>query len=388
MNKLIHTVVFLPLILAPQASATSEGATLERARKLFAQIDVDADQYLSAVEAGRSKISSRDFVTSDYDRDRRLSPDEFLLFFRELAIKGGLEVDADYEEVAIKVRASLEVRRKEAEEARKERERAAHARQEAQNAEVRKRIQSQREDPRIQDSRRRAIKRRVKAGTDRIVDVREDLQGPDGGRRSGKPSLKESQQIILQEQQLVDERAAAELAAEAGANAARTGNHTPAEVDTIRKRVQAEESERLRRERELAMSPESVSKLYVQRMQELGHLTAKDAKDLFLILGDEDRTQPLDPAVARGVLARLRPRIADLVREGMLTAEPGRVLSNALDARLKAAVQGSSDEEIPQRTRRTRKADSEFPKMVPPPKPEVQRVKATKTVRRGVSGGN
>jgi osmotically-inducible protein OsmY len=58
------------------ASATS--ATIAAAQPDFAALDRDGDGYLSRIEAAPAQEIARRFAQFDLDRDRRLSPAEFL----------------------------------------------------------------------------------------------------------------------------------------------------------------------------------------------------------------------------------------------------------------------------------------------------------------------
>jgi len=86
---------------------------LEKARALFGKLDLDADGFVSAAEAGRGKVPEKQFVAADDDRDRRLSRDEFVLFYRELLVQVGRPVPADLDGESARIEAARRMRRAE-----------------------------------------------------------------------------------------------------------------------------------------------------------------------------------------------------------------------------------------------------------------------------------
>ena len=94
------------LLSAPAAALVGDAqGSLERARALFAKVDGNGDGLVSAVEAGRNRIPSKEFVLYDADRDRRLSRSEFTLFYRQLLVKAGEDVGDDLDAEAARIEA-------------------------------------------------------------------------------------------------------------------------------------------------------------------------------------------------------------------------------------------------------------------------------------------
>ncbi|MEE8467553.1 MAG: hypothetical protein V3T22_03820, partial [Planctomycetota bacterium] len=91
------------------AQAPTQGG-LARARALFHKVDLDGDGLISAREAGRHGIPTRDFVAHDTNRDRQLARQEFVIFYRQLRVKAGKGVSPDLEAEAARIQAERRAR--------------------------------------------------------------------------------------------------------------------------------------------------------------------------------------------------------------------------------------------------------------------------------------
>ena len=106
MSKQAKTsAVVLALLLASAARAQESrpAVSLERVQATFRSADRDQDRSITPREASRAGIPIRDFVRHDADRDRRLSSDEFLLYYRYLLVKAGRSVSVSLETEASRI---------------------------------------------------------------------------------------------------------------------------------------------------------------------------------------------------------------------------------------------------------------------------------------------
>ncbi|MCA8980438.1 MAG: hypothetical protein H6831_01815 [Planctomycetes bacterium] len=126
MKHSIQGALFLLLASAalPATAQAAESEGLQKIRRTFSQADRNADGFLDPAEAKRATIPSADFVGQDHDGDRKLSEDEFLLYYRQLLIGAEQKVDADVDREAariqdVRAKQAAEAARREAEEARR-----------------------------------------------------------------------------------------------------------------------------------------------------------------------------------------------------------------------------------------------------------------------------
>jgi hypothetical protein len=89
--------------LPAAAAPLQEGTGLAEIRKTFVAADRNADGSLDPAEAKRATIPSADFLNQDHDNDRKLSEDEFLLYYRQLLIGAKQKVAADVEREADRI---------------------------------------------------------------------------------------------------------------------------------------------------------------------------------------------------------------------------------------------------------------------------------------------
>jgi len=127
MKQSIPSALFFLLAAAPLTAASlQEGTGLEEIRKTFDAADRNADGFLDPAEAKRATIPSADFLGQDHDSDRKLSEDEFVLYYRELLVGAKQKVAADVERESKRItdarakRAAEEARRRKVEATRRE----------------------------------------------------------------------------------------------------------------------------------------------------------------------------------------------------------------------------------------------------------------------------
>jgi hypothetical protein len=278
----------LLLMGAVQAQRPSSGGTLERARHLFSQIDRDKDGSLSAVEAGRTKIPTRDFVNNDTNRDRKLSGDEFLVFYRKLLVKGGKPVGSS---LTAEVSRILAVRRATekptpatptpetvkpavpdgSSAGKTDAERAKVAR----DAATQERVEAARDQKNEEnDARAKAVRDQLaKDEADRIAAARAQKQQDDAARAAA---------------------ARKKLAADAEADRIAAARAQKAKQDAERAaeaRRQHERIEKARAQRKqeadkggAGMGPSERAQAFVKRLTDSGRLTSKQARDFYTVL--------------------------------------------------------------------------------------------------------
>lgn len=345
----------LLLMSAVQAQRPSPGGTLERARHLFSQIDTDQDGALSAVEAGRTKIPTRDFVNSDTNRDRKLSGDEFLVFYRKLLVKGGKSVGASLNAEVSRIQAARRATGKQtpvvtipekikpvvptgSSDGKSDAERAQAVR----DAATQKRVEAAR-DQKIAENDARATAARdqlAKEEADRIAAARAQKQADDAARAEAA------------RQALVDEEAARIAAARSqkaqqDAERAAAARRQHERIEKARAQREHEEAfEKHQREAGkggVGKGPSERAQAFVKRLTASGRLTTQQARDFYAVLlaKASSGSGAAEAKALREALARAKARVGAFVRAGHLTSEEGRVLSMALDERAKQALSGS-----------------------------------------------
>jgi len=360
----------LLLMSTVQAQRPSPGGTLERARHLFSQIDTDQDGVLSAVEAGRTKIPTRDFVNSDTDRDRKLSGDEFLVFYRKLLVKGGKSVGTSLNAEVSRIQAARRATGKQTpvvpipekikpvvpadpSDGKSDAERAQAVR----DAATQERVEAAR-DQKIAENDARATAARdqlAKEEADRIAAARAQKQADDAARAEA------ARQAVVDEEAARIARArgqkvqsdAARIAAARSQKAKQDAERAAAarrQHERIEKaRAQREHEEAFEKHQQEAgkggvgKGPSERAQAFVKRLTASGRLTTQQARDFHAVLLAK-ASSGSGAAVAKALreaLARAKARVGACVRAGHLTSEEGRVLSMALDERAKQALSGS-----------------------------------------------
>jgi hypothetical protein len=377
----------LLLMGAVQAQRPSPGGTLERARHLFSQIDTDKDGSLSAAEAGKTKIPTRDFVNNDANRDRKLSGDEFLVFYRKLLVKGGKPVGSSLNAEVSRIQAARRATEKptpvaptpekvkpaapeDSSAGKTDAERAKAAR----DAATQERVEAARDQKNAENDARAKAARDQLAQDEaaRIAAARAQKQADDAARaQAARQALadKEAARIAQARGQKVQSdaaRAAAarkKLAADTEAARIAAARSLKAQQDAERAaeaRRQHERIEKARAQRKheeafekhqqeadksggAGMGPSERAQAFVKRLTNSGRLTPQQARDFHaVLLAKASSAKGAEQAKAlRKALARAKTRIGNAVRAGHLTAEEGRVLSTALDDRAQQALGGS-----------------------------------------------
>ncbi|HIK62193.1 MAG TPA: hypothetical protein EYF98_16070 [Planctomycetes bacterium] len=377
----------LLLMGAVQAQRPSPGGTLERARHLFSQIDTDKDGSLSAVEAGRTKIPTRDFVNNDKNRDRKLSADEFLVFYRKLLVKGGKPVGSSLNAEVSRIQAAQRATTKptpvaptpekvksaapeNASAAKTEAERAKAAR----DAAAQERVKAVRDQKNAEnDARAKAAREQLaKDEAARIASARAQKQAEDEARaKAARQALADKETARIgaaraQKQQDDEARAAAarkKLAADtqagriAAARAQKVQKDAERAAEARRQHERIEKARAQRKHEEASekhkqkgdgpgMGPAERAQALVKRLTDSGRLTPQQARDFHAVLlakasGANGAAQA---KALREALARAKARVGSAVRAGHLTAEEGRVLSTALDDRAQQALGGSKSD--------------------------------------------
>ena len=369
----------LLLMTAVQAQRPAPGGTLERARHLFSQIDGNKDGFLSATEAGRTKIPTRDFVSSDTNRDRKLSSDEFLVFYSKLLVKGGKTVGASLEAEVSRIQAvhrttekkspvkstpteSKPSKRNESSGGKTDAERA----QDARDAITQERIEAAR-DQKNAENDARAQEAREKLAQDeanRIAVARAQKQAEDAARAAAARSKLADQEATriavarAEKKQIDAARAAAarkKLAADTEAARIAAARAQKAQQDAERAAEARRQHERIEKARAkskqqgedaggggVGMGPGERAQAFVKRLTDAGRLTPQQARDFYdVLLAKASSARSAAKAMAlRAALSRAKGRIGSTVRAGYLTAEEGRVLSMALDDRARRALAG------------------------------------------------
>jgi len=110
MHRVLRPNPALPLLavllLPPGLSGAQERSrtALDRASSTFAVADVDGDGRLDAQELAAASIRARVVTRWDEDRDRHLSRDEFLLYYRQLVIDAGRPLGREFVAEAERIR--------------------------------------------------------------------------------------------------------------------------------------------------------------------------------------------------------------------------------------------------------------------------------------------
>jgi len=365
---LLAIVPALALATGAQAQVPTEGG-LARARALFDKVDLDSDGLVSAREAGRHGIPTRDFVAHDTNRDRQLESEEFVIFYRQLRVKAGKRVYPDLEAEAARIQAerrarqAAEARRREA--ARRtprpsggsgpgttpptggdDADRIAAARKQAEDERIRK-AREQAEAERIRKAREQSDQAQADAEAERIRKAREQGQETDADRIAAARRQAEADRIRRAREQK-QKSDADRIAAARRKQGQSPPQSTPV---TTRRKVGLQEVPPGARRRPgngagdaPGLTDEQRARSYVKGLVDRGRLTPEQARDFYnLLLAPKAPTSDQDKiAELRGALKRVRQRIGDLVRKGDLTAEEGRQLSAILEARAKAALPDKS----------------------------------------------
>lgn len=321
MHKLILSTAsacVLASTLATAQTPPSEGS-LGRARALFEKVDLDDDGSISAREAGRAQIPSQDFVSSDADRDRRLSGEEFVIFYRQLLVRAGKDVSADLEAEAARIQAARRAR--ESEKARKRLEEARQAEEAEQGAqETREKVVQERTDA--------ARGQKPAQDEERAVDARE------------REAQREAERIAAAREEALRERGEAAREQQAQEEAARIAAAREKALQERADAARAQEAREQERPRPAAgKTPEERAQAYVVRLVEGGRLTTEQARDFYaVLLAKAGQGSPVEADALQKSLERAKDRIGDLVRKGALSAEEGRQLASTMDARARAVA--------------------------------------------------
>ncbi len=393
MNKtLLITVSSTLLVTASLAQRPSPGGTLKRARHLFGQIDTNGDGSLSAAEASRTKIPTRDFVSSDANRDRKLSGDEFIMFYRQLLVKGGKPVDATLQAEVTRIQAARRAatpkgttptvtpapavpvvkapaaggsETKPQEPAPEIKPKAMTDEERAQavrDAKTQERVDAARDQKRAEDAQRAANVRAQKAADEeaaRIAAARDQKQADDAVRAAKARAQKEADdaaRAAAVRKQLAADAEAARIAA-ARAQATREAADRAAEARRQQERIEKARAARKHKDEfdkhvkgdsgqhPVAKGPGERAAGYVKRLADAGRLTPAQARDFYAVLKAKAGSagQGADAKEIRAAHKRAKARLSDAVRAGHLTAEEGRVLSGALDQRAQNALGDDQD---------------------------------------------
>ena len=391
------TLTFATALLClttPVLAAQEDEGSLARARALFTKVDIDGDGLVSALEAGRNRIPSKDFVAYDADRDRKLSPPEFTLFYRQLLVKNGKEVGDDLAGEAARIEAGRRARK--AEKAQQEAQRAEAARQ-AELARA-KRAAKAREDSQGTDTAvaRKAPQDQVEAQGSGLTDgeraelARLEKDALDA-ERAGEARQEDASQDAARAEQARQEKLAQDAArteearkAKLAQDAARTEEARKAKLaqdaartEEARKAKLAQDAARAEEARKAKLAQDAArteearkAKLaqdaaraeearrgtpveqletraagYVKRLVDSGRLSAQSARDFRMILNAPAAGKPgaVNPEALRKALSTAKKRISSLVVSGALSSEEGRQLSSALDSRAKAGLPPGGD---------------------------------------------
>ncbi len=348
----------LVTLFSPAYASEDAAIGLSTVRGLFRRMDTDGNGEISALEAGRNHIPSKDFVAYDSNRDRRLSQAEFTLFYRQLVIRSGRKVAADLDAEAARITAARRAKRAD------EVERREQARKKA--LEEARRAEAARESEREAQEAARAEKARQEAdrtGAGKSGSEGKPTANPGGVATPGsvqsadpppappEEGLSDAQRAekARAEKQAQDAARAAKARAEkqaqdaARAQKAREEKQAQDAARAAQARAEAEAAEAARRrqeEKDEAATPEERAAGYVKRLVKAGRLTTQQARDFYTLLTAPPSGSSDAVAVdtLRTALAAAKRRITSLVVAGALTSEEGRQLSQALDARAKAAL--------------------------------------------------
>jgi len=377
------TTALLTLSSPTHAQVDAEGS-LARARGLFTRVDTDADGLVSAAEAGRNRIPSKDFVAYDADRDRKLSVSEFTLFYRQLLVKAGKSVGADLEAESARIEAGRRAKRAQdaeraeaaRQEALKEAQRAAEARKEKQAADATRAKQAREARQRADAERKDSVG--VEAQPDqgaappivapqegltdaqRAAEARAAKEAADQARARREREAQNAAQIEQERlSKLREEAARAEKARlekqRLDALRAEEARQAKLAQDAERRKTAREEARPTGRGADGATTPaERRAAGYVKRLVDGGRLTAPQARDFHTVLSAPaaGSAGAVAPEALRTALSTAKKRISALVVSGGLSSEEGRQLSAALDARAQAALPAQEEDGPAARRRR------------------------------------
>ena len=249
---------------------------VERAHRTFKAADKDKNKQLDPMEALRAQIPSRDFGAQDADKDKKLSKDEFTVYYRHLLSSAGRAVPADLE------------------------------------AEVK----------RIMDVRKKA------SGARRPVAGVGSNKPGDPADRSTNARLREARDE-LEGQRRASAQAQARAAVEAEA-ARRSGQLQASDAE---RRAQAAQEREQQRVAEAEIGVLRAQK-HVAGLIDAGHMTPEEARNLFVVLtkvGQPGAAKSADEL--RGALKDARARVTGMVEAKHLTAAMGRSLTQGFDHR-------------------------------------------------------
>jgi hypothetical protein len=307
------------------------------------------------VEAGRTKIPTRDFVNSDTNRDRKLSGDEFLVFYRKLLVKGGKSVGASLNAEVSRIQAARRATGKQtpvvtipekikpvvptgSSDGKSDAERAQAVR----DAATQKRVEAAR-DQKIAENDARATAARdqlAKEEADRIAAARAQKQADDAARA-------EAARQALVDKEAARIAAARSQKAQQDAERAAAARRQHERIEKARAQREHEEAfEKHQREAGkggVGKGPSERAQAFVKRLTASGRLTTQQARDFHAVLlaKASSGSGAAEAKALREALARAKARVGASVRAGHLTSEEGRVLSMALDERAKQALSGS-----------------------------------------------
>jgi hypothetical protein len=117
----LTTLLALAALLAPTFSAggRASGAAaggeqptdLKRVRSIFRAIDLDGNGEIAREEAERARIPMAAFRERDVNADAALSPDEFVMYYRQLLVDARRPVADDLLREAARIQAVRRARR-------------------------------------------------------------------------------------------------------------------------------------------------------------------------------------------------------------------------------------------------------------------------------------
>lgn len=369
MNPTLPILVFLGL--APFAPAQDPKpqdvpdpkpapSGLEKARSLFDKVDLDDDGSISAAEAGRSRIPGARFVAHDDDRDRTLSREEFNLFYRDLLVSAGQAVPEDLAAEVSRVEAARRTRK--AEEKNRPGPRAGDAAKGTENGEAPPTTEAERVEAARQEAEAARIqKARDDANAQREARIEKARQ--DAERERDDLAREQAQEPAPQPTGETGETAEADRIAAARAKA------EAERIEKARGAKPATEGPGASRRESPApeATPEQRAAGYVARLVDAGRLTPAQARDYYAFLTSDPKAGQAPPdqiALLREAHTRAKNRISDLVVAGDLSAEEGRQLASALDARARALLPAPAPIEP---TRRTAREETPAPRPAPAP---------------------
>jgi polyhydroxyalkanoate synthesis regulator phasin len=341
---------------------------LSRVRSTFRAADTDKDGTLDAGEVKAAGIPGTDFLSQDVDKNGSLSGEEFVTYYRQLLVRAGRTVAKDIDTEVARIQAAR--RTQQAKDAQKgpqsdapkgdakpavrgpaagrrgTDERLARAKAALDGKRDDVRVQKSTDDERVAAARDQATAERVQAARDerraeRVQDARDEKtaerieaarEAVGGGSEAPAAGMTPAERA---ERAASDAQRAADMRAKQKQQSGGTQQPADAEQRTEAKKP-ADPQVTAPGE-----TPARRAQQYVKRLVEQGRLTPEQARDFYALLSAGPVAGAQDaagPAELRAALLRARPRIGELVQKGFLTAEEGRELSSALDARATAAA--------------------------------------------------